>query len=56
MFLPALGRVHLGKFYFSEGNAALSGTYRPGPTLPGVEVSFFNLFPLLNPKVYYYDL
>lgn len=36
--LPALGRVHLGKFYFSEGLDDASGTYLPGPTELGVDV------------------
>ena len=50
--LPALGRVHLGKFGFSEVNAEASGTYLPGPTDPGVEVIVFKPPPLLKPKVY----
>jgi hypothetical protein len=40
-------------FYFVDGFAAASGTYRPGPTAPGVEIRFFNPpSPLLQPKVY----
>ena len=48
---PALGKVHRGKFYLSDGFAHASGTYLPGPTLPGVEVWFFKVYPLLHPKV-----
>jgi len=39
-----------------DGKALASGTYLPGPTLAGVDVSFFNVCPLLNPNVYFSDI
>lgn len=53
--LPAFGKVHLGKFSFADGRAHASGTYLPGPTLFGVDVTFFKAKPLLIPIVYYSD-
>ena len=53
--LPAFGKFHLGKFSFADGRAHASGTYLPGPTLFGVDVTFFKAKPLLIPIVYYSD-
>ena len=52
---PAFGKVHLGKFSLADGRAQASGTYLPGPTEFGVEVTFFIVCPLLYPKVYFSD-
>ena len=45
--LPAFGKVQRGKLVFSDGFEHASGTYLPGPTLPGVDVIFFKVYPLL---------